>query len=403
MPSFLYTAIDSNTGQQVTVNIEAADKDEANRLVLERGLHPLGVKEKRTNFSMDNVRRIKRKDKILFTNQLSTLINAGLPLMESIKTTAAQTKNKKLKQIATEVSGNIESGSSFSEALGKYPDVFDQIFVNLIKAGEISGSLDVSLERLAVQQEKDGDLISKVKGAMIYPIIVVIVMIAVVVFMLLVVLPSVISFYEEFDKELPWITKALIFLSESLQKYYYIYILATVGFVIGFMSFLKTTTGRSIADSFKLKAPMIKHLFTKLYMARFSRTIGTLFGSGVNLIESLGIISKGINNVHLETSINKSASLVREGYSFSESLSNDPNFLELVPNMIRIGEQSGQTEEMLLKSGEYFEKEVDKQIKALTTMMEPLLILTLGGIAITIVVAILLPIYSIVQESGFGT
>lgn len=402
MPNFVVKAIDNYTGKLASINVSASDEVEANRLILERNLQPVSVKEKKQGLSLDSVKRIKRKDKIIFTNQLSTLINAGLPLLNSLKTTASQTKNKRLKQIAEEVVVSIESGSSLSDSLEKYPTVFDQIFVNLVKAGEVSGSLDASLERLAIQQEKDGDLVSKVKGALVYPVIVVMVMIGVVVFMLIVVLPQVTSFYESIGEELPWITRALIFLSETLQKYYYIYILIAGGIAFSFITFLKTSTGRSIADKFKLRAPAIKHLFTKLYMARFSRTVGTLFGAGVNLLESLSIISKGINNVHLSASIDKASGLIREGYSFSDSIDNDPNFLELVPNMIRIGEQSGQTEEMLLKSGEYFEKEVDKQIKTLTTLMEPILILTLGGIAITIVVAILLPIYQLVQKSGFG-
>ncbi|MCY4088993.1 MAG: type II secretion system F family protein [Candidatus Saccharibacteria bacterium] len=403
MPDYIYKTIDPSTGKQVSVNISANNQNEATNLVLERGLQPIQAKQKRANLLGGLTGRIKRRDKILFTNQLSTLISAGLPLLQSLQQTSLQMKNKNLKRIIDDIVSSIESGSAFSDALAEYPKYFDQIYINLVKAGEASGTLDTSLERLAIQQEKDGDLVSKIKGALIYPIIVVFVIIGVVSFMLIFVLPQVVVFYEQFDKPLPWITRVLIAVSDSLVDYYYVYILVALGAVIALNRALKTPKGKSFADHSKLKFPAVKSLMSKVYMARFTRTVGTLFASGVNLLETLAIIAKGINNMHLEAAINRSSSLVREGKSLSSSLENEPLFLDLVPSMISIGEQSGRTEEMLLKAAVYYEKEVDKQIKALTTTMEPVLILTVGGIAIVIVLAILLPVYSLIQDNpSFG-
>ena len=391
MPTFSYRAIDPQTNNRVSVSINASSQNEANRLILERGLRPLSVKEVAEKGGLR--KRIKRKDKIIFTNQLATLINAGLPLLQALKSVTDQIANRELKKIISEIINSIESGNSFSDSLARYPKVFDQIFINLIKAGEASGGLDVSLERLAVQQEKDGELVSKIKRAMVYPVIVVLVMVGVVVFMLVVVLPQVENFYQDLDAELPFLTQALLGISNSLQTYWMFYIIGVFAGVGGFYAWAKSEAGSRILDSFKLKAPLIKDLYSRIYMARFTRTMGTLFGAGVNLIESLAITQRGIG---------RTANLVQEGSSLSSALRREEVFLDLVPDMVKIGEDSGKTEEMLIRSADYYEKEVDKQIGTLTTLMEPIMILTLGGIAILIVAAILWPIYGIVNQNLSG-
>ena len=396
MANFVYKAIDPASQKQVSVNIAAASEAEASRLVIERGLRPLSVKEVGTSRSLLK-RGIKRKDKILFSAQLSTLIGAGLPLLQALKSVAEQTTNRELKTIILEIISGIEGGVTFSDSLKKYPAVFDNIFINLIRAGEASGSLDVSLQRLAEQQEKDGELVSKLKGAMVYPVIVTLVMVFIVVAMLIFVLPQVETFYDSLpdDKPLPAITRLLLWTSDVLKNFWFLVIGASLGLVVLIRYFFKTNFGRTSMDRFKLDGPGIKNLYQKIYMARFTRTIGTLFGSGVNLIQALEIIQGGINNMHMERSIGRTIALIQEGTPFSAALARDKNFLDLVSDMVRIGEQSGKTEEMLMKAAIYYEKEVDKQIKTLTTIMEPIMILTLGGVAFAIVIAILLPIYSL--------
>ena len=403
MANFIYKAVDPATRKHVSVSISAASQAEANRLILERGLRPLSVKETRTGDSslLAALRGIKRKDRVLFTTQMSTLLSAGLPLLQSLETAADQTANKELKKIIRDLIISIESGVSFSDALAKYPRVFDNIFVNLVKSGEASGALDTSLQRLAVQQEKDGALIDKLKNALVYPVIVSIVMVLVVVFMLVLVLPKVTAFYEGLDGvSLPFITRALLAVSDFVINFWYLMIGGLFGFVVGLRYWMRSDSGKSVMDQVKLQMPVLKNLYRNVYMARFSRTIGTLFGAGVNLIHSLEIIQKGINNVHVERSLGRSTALVQEGTPLSASLRQNPHFTDLVSDMIQIGEQSGQTEEMLLKAATYYESEVEKALKTLSTMLEPIMILSLGGVAIAIILAILLPIYSVFNNNN---
>ena len=406
MADFIFKAIDSSTREQVTINISAASQAEAHRLVLQRGLHPVGVKEVKKATSSASIarKRIKRKDKILFTNQLATLLEAGLPLLQALESTVQQVNNKELKRITSVVVADIQAGLSFSAALAKYPRIFDGIFISLVQAGEASGTLDSALRRLAEQQEKDGDLISKIKTAMIYPIIVVLVMCLVIVFMLVVVLPQVQQFYDSFpDLELPLMTRTLVATSDILKQYWYLFIVGFGGAVFGIRAWTRSRSGKSILDRVKLQMTPFRALYSCLYMARFTRTVGTLFSSGVGLLPALTIVREGINNIYMEASVDKVIKSVQEGHEMSAALADDPNFLTLVADMVRIGEQSGKTEEMFMKAAFYYEKEVDKQIKALTTMMEPLLILVLGGVAVALVFAILSPIYGIINENVVGT
>ena len=403
MANFVYKAVDPSTRKHVSINISAANQNEANRLILERGLRPMSVKEVREGDSpLAFLRGIKRKERVLFTTQISTLLSAGLPLLQSLETSADQTANKELKKIIRDLIVSIESGITFSDALAKYPRVFDNIFVNLVKAGEASGALDTSLQRLAVQQEKDGALIDKLKNALVYPIIVSVVMVMVVVFMLVFVLPKVENFYANLEGQitLPLITQILLATSDFVINFWYLMIGIVFGAVIGLRYWMKSNAGISVMDQVKLKAPVIKNLYQNVYMARFSRTIGTLFGAGVNLIQSLEIIQEGINNIHVERSLTRSTALVQEGTPLSASLRQNPHFTDLIPDMIQIGEQSGQTEEMLLKAASYYESEVEKALKTLSTLLEPIMILTLGGVAISIILAILLPIYSVFNNNS---
>ena len=405
MANFVYKAIDPSNQKRISVNITAANENEANRLILEKGLRPLSVKEARASGDsiLSSLKGIKRKDRVLFTTQMSTLISAGLPLLQSLETAAEQTKNKELRKIILDLTVNIESGITFSDALAKYPNVFDNIFINLIKSGEASGSLDTSLERLAVQQEKDGALIDKLKGVMVYPIIVSVVMVGLVLFMLLFILPQVESFYQGLPEgaTLPLPTRILITTADLIERFWYFAIAGVFGLILALRYWMKSLSGRYVVDSIKLRAPGIRALYERLYMARFCRTVSTLFGSGVNLLQTLEIIQKGINNIHVDQSLARSIHLVQEGTPFSVALKQNPHFPDLVPDMVKIGEQSGKVEEMLMKAAIYYEAEVEKQLKTLSTMIEPLMILALGATAGSIILAILLPFYTLANQSFF--
>ena len=405
MLTFKYTARDPVTGKKITAEVSAESEQAASKLIQSQGLSPLDITAKGGgNTGLGKYRnRIKTKDKVLFSRQLSTLINAGLPLVQSLRNVSGQTQNKKFKAIINEVITSVESGVSFSAALAKHPAVFDDVFVNLVAAGEASGTLDKTLERIANQKEKDAEIISKVRGAMIYPIIVLLVMVAVVVFMIVSVLPAVEEVYVGIPgATLPLITRMLLAVAHFTIKFWWIELIIIALLVVGTTKWARTLGGKRIIDTLKMRMWPIGRLFMKVYMARFTRVGATLVASGVPLIQMLEISGKSISNIHIEESLEKAAEKVKGGKALSDSLQGDPNFLPLVPDMLHIGEQSGAVEQMLSKTADYYEREVDNEIRAVSTIIEPVLMIVMGLIAIIIVAAILLPVYGLVGSDALS-
>lgn len=401
MLTFNYEARNSKTGQKIKAQVQAEDEQAAAKVIREQGLSPLSIEVEKSGASR-NFKRIKSKDKVLFSRQLSTLINAGLPLVQSLRQVSAQTTNKALKSVTNQVVSDVEAGTSFSKALNKYPEVFNRVYISLVEAGESSGTLDTSLERLANQQEKDADIISKVRGALVYPIIVLLVMFVVVVFMIVKVLPTVQNVYKGLNGvSLPFLTRMLLDVSHFVTHFWWIVVIILALAIFLYSRWSKTTGGRSTIDEVKMKAGPVGTLYMKMYMARFARTGATLVGSGVPLMQVLEICADAVDNVHVAGSLRAAEEKVKGGKALSAALKNDPNFLDLVPNMIKIGEDSGATEDMLSKTADYYEKEVDNEIKSISTIIEPFLMIIMGIIAIIIVAAILLPIYGLVNQSGF--
>lgn len=402
MLTYKYTARDSATGEKIKAEVQAENEQSAAKLIRDQGYAPITIE---LNDGLSKgigkiFNKVHTKDKILFSRQLSTLINAGLPLVQSLRSVAEQTQNKPLKIIISQVIGDVEGGQAFSVALSRHPKVFNQVFVNLIAAGETSGNLDTSLDRLANQQEKDAEVLSKVRGAMVYPIIVLLVMFAVIVFMIVKVLPQVEILYEGLPgARLPILTRILLALSRFIINYWF-YVIIAIGILVFFTTrWARTFGGKRFFDKAKMKMWPIGPLFMKLYMARFARTGTTLVASGVPLIQMLEITSRSINNVHIDTSIRTAIEKVKGGKALSEALDGDPNFLDLVPDMLRVGEQSGSIEEMLAKTADYYEREVDNQIKTVSTIIEPVLMIILGIFAFIIVAAVLLPIYKLAGQN----
>ncbi len=401
MLTFEYTAR-SGTGEKVKSEVQADTESAAAKLIRDQGLSPIDIRPK--DASMGGLKRfthrIPIKDKVLFSRQLSTLINAGLPLVQSLRSVGGQTTNKSLKMIINQIVVDVEGGAAFSVALGRHPDAFNQVFVSMVAAGETSGTLDKALERLASQQEKDAEIISKVRGAMVYPAVVILVMIAVVGFMIVKVLPQVEILYKDLPgANLPLVTKILLWVSHAATKYWWIVVALVIGGTAFTSRWARTLGGKSAIDGVKMKMPLLGPLFMKLYMARFARTGATLVGSGVPLIQMLNITGAAINNVHIEKSLKNATEKVKGGKALSDSLQGDPHFLELVPNMLRIGEQSGSMEAMMEKVADYYEKEVDTQIKNISTVIEPFLMVLLGVMAFIIVAAVLLPIYGLAGQT----
>jgi len=399
MRKFSYEARDQASNKIVKSVIQADSENAAGRLLIRQGFTPLKISpidERPSVFSFADG-RIKTKDKIVFSRQMATLIGAGLPLAQSLHTVLDQTQNKKMQSVIQEVSASVEGGKSFSAALSKFPDVFDPVLISLVSAGEISGNLDEALIRIAAQQEKDAAIMSKIKGAMTYPIIVMVVIFGVMTFMLVTVVPQVEKLYDDLNKEMPLISQVMVAGANVITSYWWI-VLIVIGFaVFAFRQLLKTKPGINIKDNVKIKTPFIGPLFEKLYMSRFNRTGQTLLASGVSMLDMLRITSKAMNNSILEAAIVRASEKVKSGKALSTSLeAEQPLITTLVPQMIKIGEQSGKIDEMMGKVAQIYEDELDNQIKNISTLIEPMLMVILAIFAGLMVAAILLPIYSLV-------
>lgn len=400
MAKFKYKARQKADNKEVNGEIDALDERAALRQLDAAGLVPLEVSAKQSSslFARFN-NKISTKEKVVFARQLSTLVTASLPLLQALRMVASQTENKAFKEVIDQIATDIEGGMSFSKALSKHPEVFNPIFQGVVSAGEASGTLDKSLERLADQQERDSEISGKVKGAMVYPAIVLIVMLLVITFMVVKVLPQVQSMYSGFGQKLPLITSVLLAMAHAVTHFWWIALIVG-GFIWYFgRRWMQSASGRSTIDNFLLKGPVAGPLFMKLYMARFARVCSTLLASGLPLLQVLSITADAIGNVHVKASITSAAEKVRGGKALSETLVDDPHFLPLVPSMLRIGEQSGAIETMMAKTADYYEKEVSGQINTLSTTLEPILMVVMGVMALIVVAAILLPIYGLVGKS----
>lgn len=401
MLTYNYSAKDPASGKIIKAELQADNERAAAQLIQGQGLVPLDITPGKGESSLSRFAKVKAKDKVLFSRQLSTLINAGLPLVQSLRNVNEQTTNKNFKAVISQVVTDVEAGSTLANSFSKHPDVFNQVYLSLVAAGESSGTLDEALERLANQQEKDADVIAKIRGAMIYPLIVLLVMAGVLGFMLVKVLPQVESLYSSLPgASLPLITRILLALSHALIEFWWVaLILAVIGGVFT-GKWARSVGGKRFLDKFYMRAPMIGPLFMKMYMARFSRTATTLVSSGVPIIQVLEITGKAVNNMYIQQSLNAAAEKVKSGKGLGGALEGDPNFLELVPNMIKIGEQSGSMEQMLGKSADYYEKELDNEIKNIQTIIEPVMMVLMGIVAFVIVAAVLLPIYGLASQSS---
>lgn len=403
MKKFNYEAKDSASGKTVKAMVQAESENSAAKLLIAQGYTPLDITEideSGGNPIAKLMGRITAKDKIVFTRQLATLLGAGIPLAQSLRTVAEQTENKKLQEIVEEIIGSVEGGKSLSDAFGAHSDVFDPIFLALIQAGEASGTLDDSLKRIADQQEKDAAVMSKIRGALTYPIIVLVVIIGVVIFMLVTVVPQVENIYKSMGKQLPILTQIMVSMADFIRSFWWLILLVCIIGGYFLMQYLKTDAGITFKDKFKLNVPFFKNMFRKLYMARFARTGQTLLQTGVAMLDTLRITGDAVNNTVIKASIDRAADKVKGGKTLSTSLQSEEYILPMVPQMIKIGEQSGKIDEMLGKTAKIYEDELDEEIRAISTAIEPILMVVLAVVAGGIVGAVLFPIYSL--ASGIG-
>lgn len=398
MKRFKYKAKVKETGKTVKGSIQAENEQFAGRLLIEQGYIPESVIEEGTGL-LGKEARITTKDRIMFTRQLSTLIGAGLPLATSLRTVAEQTQGKAMKAVIEEILAKVEAGKTLHEAFSAYPDIFNGVYLALIQAGETSGTLDLALKRLADQEEKDAAMMSKIRGALVYPAIIFVVIIAVLAFMMIMVVPQVEGLYEDMGKELPGLTKFLVNISNFFGQFWWLVVLMVVGIVIAaWYAVKKTPVGRKVADGFKLKVPIFGGLFRKLYVSRFARTAEMMLATGVPMLDSVKIAIDATSNVVVEEEYSKSLEIIKGGKALSEGLKDREYMLPLVPQMASIGEESGKIDEMLGKAAAVYENELDEQINNISTMIEPILMVIMAGLIGVVVGGTLLPIYSLVNS-----
>jgi len=383
--------------------VVAVDQVRAEQLLEENGLTIISLEVKESNF-LEQInpfgKSVTNKDLVLFSRQLATLISARVPIIQSLRILEDQITNKYLLTIIHDLISSVENGQSLSLALGKYDKVFGTVYTSLVKSGEVSGSLDKSLVYLADQLEKDYELRAKVKSAMTYPVFVLSALFVVGVLMFKFVLPNLTSVLKEQGGTLPPISVALISFTEFFNKFWWLVIMAVFGLILGSKFYISTTGGRYRWDRLKISLPIIGDIFKKIYLARFARNLSTLVIGGIPIIKSLQIVSDIVNNVIYRDIILETVTQISAGKSISDGLSGHKEFPNLVTQMVKVGEQTAQLDDIMAKLAVFYEKEVDAKVSTLTTLLEPLIMIILGiGVGV-LVAGILMPIYNLASTSG---
>ena len=431
MPQFEFTAADAK-GEQLTGSVDAPNEAEAINQLRTQGYYPLQVVEagkgtlapQKKKAAKKKAKpgkkgtapkgkattggRIKPKVLMIFTRQLATLIDSGLPLLRGLTVLGKQEPSPVLRGTLGALADSVQSGSTFSEALAQHPKIFNKLYVNMVKAGELGGVLEVVLLRLAEYQEKAAKLKNKIVSAMVYPVIVMFIAVAILIFLMLVIVPKFEAMFAEMEgTELPMISKVVFgtsqfFLSSSVGIIPNVvwFILAAVGIGIGFSAWGKTKGGRNAIDKLKLKAPIFGDIQRKSAVARFSRTLGTLVTSGVPILQALNITRDTAGNVVISKAIEEVHSAVKEGESIVSPLQASGVFPGMVISMVDVGEETGQLPEMLLKVADVYDDEVDNAVTALTSILEPIMIVILALVVGSVVFALFLPLIKVIQEVG---
>jgi type II secretory pathway component PulF len=394
---FTYQARDS-AGNLKTGTVEAVNETSAFQILEKNNLLVIKILPLTGLTALERMRffdRVSPKDIVLFSRQLSTLINAKVPIVQALTILATQVSSEKLKSVIGEVSQHVESGDSLSSALARYPKIFSNLYVNLVRAGELSGTMDESLSYLANQLEKDYDLRSKVIGAMTYPAFILFALLVVGTLMFLYVLPPLVGILAESSVELPITTRILIATTNILQNYWWLLFGGLIGLAVGFRFYSSTTGGRYVIDLVKIKVPVFGKLFQKVYMARFARNLSTLVAGGIPIVKALEAVADIVGNAIYRDIILEASGQVRNGRSIASALTSHKEFPPIVAQMVQIGESTGRLQEIMEKLALFYEKEVDGVIKILTTLLEPIIMMLLGLAVAVMVAGILLPIYNL--------
>ena len=393
MSAYAYVARETATGREIRSSIEAATEQAAIAALLNRNLLVVSIQEKIGKKGKTSGGKVALADQVVFTRQLATMIDAGLAMVQSLQALADQTTNKVMRDVIKDICTRVEGGDSFSEALQKHPKAFSRLYVCMVAAGEKGGLLAEILSRLAVYLENAARLRKKVKSAMMYPTVVTVVAILITIFLLVKVVPVFGEIFTSFGAKLPAPTQFLIDLSHFVQKWILLLILGGGGGVYAWFYFIKTPTGRTFWDTYRIKLPIFGSIAHKICLARFTRTLASLVRSGVPILEVLQIVSQTVGNVVMERAIRAASVDIERGESISVALAKHPVFPVMIIRMVTAGEQTGKIDNMLERIADFLDEEIETTLSGLTSLIEPILIVFLGVVVGGMVICMFLPIF----------
>lgn len=402
MSSFVYTAVDPN-GKTVRGKIEAENEQLVLTKLHEQRYHVMNVAEDRfasakAGGKTTSSKKVKLVNMVIFSRQFATMIDAGVAIVRCLDILEGQTKDVALKPVITQCKKDVKGGLSLTDAFSKHPNVFSRLYVNMVKAAETGGILDKILDRLSSFLESEQEIRAKIKGAMIYPVMVLGFALTMVVALMLFVMPKFKEIFDSMNIEMPGATRMLFGISDVMQHYWWAGLLGGIGLFVGYKYYSKTETGAWQIDLLKLKVPVVGELVQKMAISRFSRTFATLIASGVPMMRSLEIVGETSGNRVIARAIESARNAIREGQKISTPLAASNLFPGMVTHMIDIGEETGRLSEMLAKVSDFYDSEVETAVKALTSLIEPCLIVTMGGIVGFIAVSIMAPIFKMISS-----
>jgi type IV pilus assembly protein PilC len=402
MASFTYQARDP-AGKSVAGDIEALDEQTAATQLMDRGLMVVTLRRgvARKVGKKRHQGKVKAQDLVVFTRQLATMMDAGLPLVQSLTALEEQTDNKIFKPVLRRVTEAVEQGQSFSEALSEHPRVFTRLYVSMVEAGETGGLIAEILDRLACYLESTARLKKKVKSAMTYPVIVCFIAISIALFLIIKVIPIFAGIYKDFGAQLPTPTQILINISDVIRNYFLLTIIAIAATIFGFYQFKRTKRGAAIWDRTKLRLPVFGKLIHKIAISRFARTFAALLRSGVPILETLRIVGQSSGNIIVEQAVEKTAASIERGDNLALALRQHSIFPPMLVRMVSAGEQTGKVDVMLEKISDFYDEEIEATLSGLTSLIEPLLIVFLGVVVGSIVICMFLPIFKLNQIVQF--
>lgn len=406
MAKFTYTAV-TKEGKTIQGSAESTDKESLIAMLTRQGARPLVIKAETDAAGFANklkrAKKVKLKDLVVFTRQLSTMISAGVPLTRSLATLQTQTNNKYFKQVVAGITRDIEGGMPLGDAFAKYPNVFSDVYVNMVHAGEAGGILDEILKRLASQVEQDASMRKKIKSAMTYPMVILTITVIAFFGIMMFVIPKIGQILKDLggeDAELPIYTQVMLDLSNFMQNNFIIVIGGMFGVIYLIKRYIKTPGGKLAFHTLLLKIPILNNIIIKVAVARFARTFASLMSSGVAVLDALEVTGGAIGNKVIEAELHEAAKAVKNGKQLSEPLSNSKHFPAIVSQMLAVGEETGQIDTILVKVADFYEEEVEAIIDGLSSIIEPLMIIVLGGMVGLIAASVMGPIASLSKNIG---